>query len=74
MDRILGFLVTRAMRRGRGGEPIWLAVAGAAWMVRRTLKSHDRNKVAWSGRVEPGQRLVIAVGDGSTPAPSTGGE
>jgi hypothetical protein len=72
VDRILGFLVARAMRRGRGGEPIWLAVAGAAWMVRRTLKRRD--KVAWSGRVEPGQRLVIAVGDRSTPAPSTGGE
>ncbi len=72
MDRVLGFLVTRAMRRGRGGEPIWLAVAAAAWMVRRTLKSRDQ--VAWSGRVEPGQRLVIAVGDRSTPAPSTGGE
>jgi hypothetical protein len=72
VDRILGFLVSRAMRRGRGGEPIWLAVAGAAWMVRCTLKSRD--KVAWSGRVEPGQRLVIAVGDRSKPAPSTGGE
>ncbi len=72
MDRILGFLVSRAVRRGRGGEPIWWAVAGAAWMVRRTLKSRDN--VAWSGRVEPGQRLVIAVGDRSTPAPSTGGE
>ena len=72
MDRVLGLLVTRAMRRGRGGEPIWLAVAAAAWMVRRTLKNRDQ--VAWSGRVEPGQRLVIAVGDRSTPAPSTGGE
>jgi len=65
-------LVTRAMRRGRAGEPIWLAVAGAAWLVRRGIKSRDQ--VAWSGRLEPGQRLVIAVGDRTTPAPSTGGE
>jgi hypothetical protein len=72
MDRLLRMLVTRAVRRGRAGEPIWLAVAGAAWLVRRGLKSRDQ--VAWSGRVEPGQRLVIAVGDRSTPAPSTGGE
>ena len=72
MDRLLRVLVTRAVRRGRAGEPIWLAVAGAAWLVRRTLKSRD--KVAWSGRVQPGQRLVIAVGDRATPAPSTGGE
>ena len=72
MDRLLGFLVSRVVRRGRAGEPIWLAVAGAAWLVRRTLKSRDQ--VAWSGRVQPGQRLVIAVGDRSTPAPPTGGE
>lgn len=72
MDRVLGYLVSRSMRRGRAGEPIWLAVAAAAWLVRRTLKSRDQ--VAWSGRVEPGQRLVIAVGDRTTPAPPTGGE
>jgi len=72
VDRLLGFLVSRAVRRGRAGEPIWLAVAGAAWLVRRTLKSRDQ--VAWSGRVQPGQRLVIAVGDRSTPAPPTDGE
>jgi hypothetical protein len=72
MDRVLRVLVTRAVRRGRAGEPIWLAVAAAAWLVRRTLK--NRGQVAWSGRVEPGQRLVIAVGDRSVPAPLTGGE
>jgi len=73
VDRILRVLVTRALRRGRAGEPIWLAVAGAAWLVRRSLNSRDR--VAWSGRVRPGERLVISVGDRSTPmASSSGGE
>jgi hypothetical protein len=73
MDRVLRVLVARAMKRGRAGEPVWLAVAAAAWLVRRGLKS--RGEVAWSGRVEPGQRLVIAVGDSATAAPSTtGGE
>ncbi len=71
MDRILRVLVTRAMRRGRGGEPIWLAVAGAAWLVRRSRNSRDQ--VAWSGRVRPGERLVISVGDSATPAPSSSG-
>lgn len=71
MDRLLKILVSRSARRGRGGEPIWLAVAAAAWLVRRGLKSRDQ--VAWSGRVLPGQRLVIAVGDPGAPAP-TGGE
>jgi hypothetical protein len=73
MDRLLRVLVSRAVKRGRAGEPVWLAVAAAAWLVRRGLKS--RGEVAWSGRVEPGQRLVIAVGDSATAAPSTtGGE
>ena len=73
MDRLLRMLVSRAMRRGRAGEPIWLAVAGAAWLVRRSLKRQDQ--VAWSGRVRPGERLVISVGDAGTPAPpSSGGE
>jgi hypothetical protein len=73
VDRVLRVLVSRAVKRGRAGEPIWLAVAAAAWLVRRGLKS--RGQVAWSGRVEPGQRLVIAVGDSAMPAPSTvGGE
>jgi len=71
MDRILGVLVTRAMRRGRAGEQIWLAVAGAAWLVRRSLKSRDQ--VAWSGRVQPGERLVISVGDAASGAPSSSG-
>ncbi len=73
MDRLLGILVSHAARRGRAGEPIWLAVAAAAWLVRRTLKS--KGDVAWSGRVNPGQRLVIAVGEPGAPGPlSTGGE
>jgi len=71
VDRLLRMLVSRAMRRGRAGEPIWLAVAGAAWLVRRSLKSRDQ--VAWSGRVHPGERLVISVGDAVTPAPSSAG-
>ncbi len=71
MDRILGVLVSRAVRRGRAGEPIWLAVAAAAWLVRRSLKNRDQ--VAWSGRLQPGERVVIAVGDAATPAPSSSG-
>ena len=73
MDRLLGALVSRAMRRGRGGEPLWLAVAAAAWMVRRTMKSRD--KVAWSGRLHPGESVVIAVGDpGGAGTAARGGE
>jgi hypothetical protein len=73
VDRLLGALVSRAARRGWGGEPLWLAVAAAAWMVRRTLKS--REPVAWSGRLQPGERLVIAVaGSGAPDRAADGGE
>jgi len=73
VDRLLEALVRRAARRGRGGEPLWLAVAAAAWMVRRTLKSRD--KPAWSGRLHPGESVVIAVGDPRrSGAAATGGE
>jgi hypothetical protein len=71
VDRLLGVLVRRAANRGRGGEPLWLAVAAAAWMVRRTLKS--REPVAWSGRLHPGERLVIAIGDSGAPDPAANG-
>jgi hypothetical protein len=71
VDRLLGSLVSRAARRGFGGEPLWLAVAGAAWLVRRGR--NQRNKVAWSGRLGPGERLVIAVAEPGAPVP-TGGE
>lgn len=57
MDTLLSKVVSRALRRGLAGEPVWLAVGVAAWLVRRA-----RNRgpdVVWSGRLEPGQRLVV---------------
>ncbi|HZU79857.1 MAG TPA: hypothetical protein VE991_08065 [Acidimicrobiales bacterium] len=59
MDGILGWLTTRAWRRGRGGEPVWLAVAAAAWLVRRTLR--DRDAVVWRGEVAPGESLTVTT-------------
>jgi hypothetical protein len=72
MDRLLRTLVSRAARRGLAGEPVWLAVAAAAWLVRRARSQRD--EVVWSGRVEPGERIVIAVGDpgAAQPAPAGG--
>jgi len=67
VDRLLRTLVTRAWRRGVAGEPLWLAVAGAAWLVRRGRTRRDAP--AWSGRLSPGERLVIAVSDRRTPGP-----
>jgi len=69
VDRLLRSLVSRAARRGLAGEPLWLAVAGAAWLVRRGRTR--REAPAWSGRLMPGERLVIAVSDPRAPAPAT---
>ncbi|HUC36275.1 MAG TPA: hypothetical protein VMR97_04045 [Acidimicrobiales bacterium] len=57
MDRLLGTLVTRAFRRGLRGEPLWLAVAAGAWLVRRARQQPAQP--VWSGRIGPGDRLVI---------------
>ena len=58
IDRALGGLIGIGRRRGRA-EPIWVAVAASAWLVRRARqKRHD---VVWSGRVSPGQRLLITT-------------
>ena len=61
MDWLLRNLVSRALRRGRAGERIWLAVALAAWLVRRARNA--KPEVVWEGRVDPGQRLVVTTVD-----------
>jgi len=65
VDRLLRTLVTRAWRRGVAGEPIWLAVAVAAWMVRRSRSRGP--EVVWKGRVDAGQRLLISTVDPRAP-------
>ena len=70
MDWVLRQLVFRARRRGLAGEPLWLAVAGAAWLVRRARA--EKGTVLWSGRVSAGERLVIDVADRRSPAPAAG--
>ena len=59
MDGLLSRLVSRAMRRGLAGEPVWLAVGVAAWLVRRARAKSP--EPVWSGRVSPGDRLVVTV-------------
>jgi hypothetical protein len=68
-DRLLQKLVSRSFRRGIGGEPIWLAVGAAAWLVVRSRKK-DR-PVVWSGRLEEGESLTLSnLGQGK-PATKT---
>jgi len=57
VDRSFERLISRSFKRGRAGEPIWLAVGAAAWLVSRSRK---RNKpVVWSGKLHEGDRLVL---------------
>ncbi len=72
MDTFLAAVVTRAMRRGMKGEPLWLAVGVGAWLIRRSRKKGEEK--VWSGRLEPGQRLVITSTDPSTPTVSVSPE
>jgi len=75
VDWLLGRLVSLARRRGRAGEPLWLAVAGAAWLVRRARS--DRGTVLWSGRLAAGERLVLDMTEGAqggSKRSGTGGE
>ena len=68
MDRLLRSLVSRGLRRGLGGEPWWLLLAVAAWLVRRARQRGP--EVVWSGRVKAGERLVVTAWEGGGPAPS----
>lgn len=61
MDRLLDTLVSRALRRGRQGEPLWLVVGVCAWLWRRSRRTKD--KTIWSGRVEAGERLLVTIAD-----------
>jgi hypothetical protein len=47
-----------ARRRGLAGEPLWLAVAIAAWLVRRSLR---QSPPMWSERLEPGDQLTVTT-------------
>jgi hypothetical protein len=71
VDRLLRTLVSRALRRGLAGEPIWLAVAVGVWMVRRARKAGP--EVIWKGRVLPGQRLTVTTSDPGSSAGSDKG-
>ena len=60
MDRILAALLQWARRRGLAGEPVWLAVAVAAWLVRRSL--HQAPPML-TERLEPGDQLTVTTMD-----------
>jgi hypothetical protein len=56
-DRLLGKLVSRSFRRGVAGEPVFLVLGVAAWLVAR---SRNRERpVVWSGTLKEGEKIVL---------------
>jgi hypothetical protein len=65
IDGLITRLASRSLRRGLTGEPIWLAVALAAWLVMRSRKKGD--PIVWSGSLKEGDRLLISnLGNGKS--------
>ncbi|MHB8330192.1 MAG: hypothetical protein ACYDD6_11325, partial [Acidimicrobiales bacterium] len=64
---------SRGVRRGIGGEPVWLVVGVVAWLVRRARRRTPAPE--WSGRLDPGQGLIITTMErrpAGNPPPATG--
>ena len=59
MDVLLRRLLRAAVRRGLAGDWTWLAIAGCAFALRRSLR--DRGGVVSSLRISPGEQLLISV-------------
>lgn len=57
IDRLLGRLVSRSFRRGLAGEPVFLVLGAAAWLV---VRSRNKERpVVWSGTLNEGDKLVL---------------
>jgi hypothetical protein len=59
MDRLLRRAVSSGIRRGLAGEPEWLAVALAAWLVQRTVR--DSRDFVWRSVLIGGEGLAVKV-------------
>ncbi len=56
-DRLLSKLVSRSFRRGLAGEPVFLVLGAAAWLV---VRSRGKERpVVWSGTLNEGDKLVL---------------
>lgn len=59
VDGVLSLLRRFATWRSGRGERVWYLVLAALWLVDRARR--DRGSVLWSGPVEAGQVLTVAV-------------
>lgn len=65
MDYLLGRLVRSAFRRGVGGPPSWLLLAGAAFVLRRALRREDPTVTRMP--LSLGQTLEVTLRDPASP-------
>jgi hypothetical protein len=57
LDRLLGRVVSRSFKRGLAGEPVFLVLGAAAWLV---VRSRNKERpVVWSGTLNEGEKLVL---------------
>lgn len=68
VDRWLGRLARQATRRARGGQPVWMVLAGSLWLARRWRR--QRGAVLWHGKVGAGETLSVTVRDPHRPPQS----
>ena len=58
IDKLLSRLVSRSFRRGLAGEPVFLVLGAAAWLV---VRSRNKERpVVWSGTLNEGDKLALA--------------
>jgi hypothetical protein len=68
MDALLRRLIRSGFRKGIAGNWSWLALAGATFVLRRTL--NDRGGKVSTLKVSPGEQLLITVRDRNAPSPA----
>ncbi|MDA8267225.1 MAG: hypothetical protein M0Z63_00450 [Actinomycetota bacterium] len=69
-DRALTALEWLARRRRRAGEPVWLLVMAAVWLVRRAAVRPG--ELLWRGTVRAGETVRVSVHQTPTPPDPAG--
>ncbi|HET9059037.1 MAG TPA: hypothetical protein VFN61_03885 [Acidimicrobiales bacterium] len=62
MGRLVAFLISRGLRKGLlGGSKAWLGIGGVAFGLRFAWRVLRRKpEIAFSEKLRPGERLIIA--------------
>jgi hypothetical protein len=72
VDYLLRRLARAGLRRGMAGEHwAWLAIAGAAFLLRRSRRQADA--VVLSRAIRPGERYLVTLSDPKAPTGPPGG-